>query len=250
MTTRSNILITGASSGLGEGMARRFAAQGRNLALCARRLENLEALRDELTARYPNIRVAVRALDVNDYDRVFQVFGELRQELDGLDRIIINAGIGKGQPLGTGHFHANRQTAETNFVAALAQCEAAMDIFREQGHGHLVMISSMSALRGMRKNITTYAATKAGVAALAEGLRSEMLGTPIKISTMYPGYIRSAINEKVKNAPFIVDIDTGCDALVKAIEKEPAKAYVPAWPWAPLGFAMKVLPLALVRKMS
>lgn len=250
MTPRSNILITGASSGLGEGMARRFAAQGRNLALCARRLENLEVLRDELTASHPNIRVAVRALDVNDYDRVFQVFGELRQELDGLDRIIINAGIGKGQPLGTGHFHANRQTAETNFVAALAQCEAAMEIFREQGHGHLVMISSMSALRGMRKNITTYAATKAGVAALAEGLRSEMLGTPIKISTIYPGYIRSAINEKVKNAPFIVDIDTGCKALVKAIEKEPAKAYVPAWPWAPLGFAMKVLPLALVRKMS
>lgn len=250
MSTRSNILITGASSGLGEGMARRFAAAGRNLALCARRLENLEALKQELQAAHPNIRVAVRALDVNDYQRVFQVFGELRQELGGLDRIIVNAGIGKGQPLGTGYFHANRQTAETNFVAALAQCEAAMEIFRDQGQGHLVVISSMSALRGMRKNITTYAATKAGVAALAEGLRSEMLGTPIKVSTIYPGYIRSAINEKVKNAPFIVDLDTGCKALVKAIEKEPAKAYVPAWPWAPLGFAMKVLPLSLVRRMS
>ena len=88
------------------------------------------------------------------------------------------------------------------------------------------------------------------LAALAEGLRSEMLGTPIKISTLYPGYIRSAINEKVKNAPFIVDTETGCKALVKAINKEPAKAYVPAWPWAPLGLAMRVLPLAVVRRMS
>ncbi|ASK35590.1 SDR family oxidoreductase [Alloalcanivorax mobilis] len=250
MTTRSTILITGASSGLGEGMARLFAAQGRNLALCARRLENLEALRTELLAAHPRIQVEVRALDVNDYDRVFQVFEELDQALGGLDRIIVNAGIGKGQPLGTGAFHANRQTAETNFVAALAQCEAAMQIFRRHGRGHLVVISSMSALRGMRKNITTYAASKAGVAALAEGLRSEMLGTPIKISTLYPGYIRSAINEKVKNAPFIVDTETGCKALVKAINKEPAKACVPAWPWAPLGFAMRVLPLAIVRKMT
>lgn len=250
MTTRTNILITGASSGLGEGMARLFAARGRNLALCARRLDKLEALKAELEAKHPRIHVAIKALDVNDYDRVFEVFRALHSALGHLDRIIVNAGIGKGQPLGTGYFHANRQTAETNFVAALAQCEAAMEIFRAREEGHLVVISSMSAMRGMRKNVNTYAATKAGVAALAEGLRSEMLGSRITVSTLFPGYIRSEINEKVKNAPFIVDIDTGCKALVKAIEKEPAKACVPSWPWAPLGFAMRHLPLALVRKMT
>src|SRR3546814_984947 len=69
----------------------------------------------------------------------------------------------RSQPLGTGYFHANRKTAETNFVAALAQCEAAMEIFRAQNDGHLVVISSMSAMRGMPRNLTTYAATKAGV---------------------------------------------------------------------------------------
>lgn len=250
MTTRPNILITGASSGLGEGMARLFAARGRNLALCARRVEKLESLRAELQAKHPGIRVAVKALDVNQYDRVFEVFRAFRTELGQLDRIIVNAGIGKGQPLGTGHFQANRQTAETNFVAALAQCEAAMEILRAQQQGHLVVISSMSAMRGMRKNVTTYAATKAGIASLAEGLRSEMLGTDIVISTLFPGYIRSEINAGVKNAPFIVDLETGCRALVKAIEKEPAKACVPPWPWAPLGFALRHLPLSLVRRLT
>ncbi|GAA5132974.1 SDR family oxidoreductase [Alloalcanivorax gelatiniphagus] len=250
MTTRANILITGASSGLGAGMARLFAAKGRNLALCARRLDRLEALRDELLAINPAITVAIQPLDVNDYDRVFEVFQGFQRELGRLDRVIVNAGLGKGQPLGTGYFHANRQTAETNFVAALAQCEAAMEIFRAQNDGHLVMMSSMSAMRGMRKNINTYAATKAGVASLAEGLRMEMLGKPIKVSTIYPGYIRSEINEKVEKAPFMVDTETGCRALVAAIEKEPAKAYVPSWPWAPLGFAMRVLPLSLVRRMT
>src|SRR3546814_20690226 len=80
----------------------------------------------------------------------------------------------RSQPLGTGYFHANRKTAETNFVAALAQCEAAMEIFRAQNDGHLVVISSMSAMRGMPRNLTTYAATKAGVAALAEGIRADL----------------------------------------------------------------------------
>jgi len=247
---RKTLLITGASSGLGRGMAREFAKLGCNLALCARRTDRLEELKQELLAAHPGIQVSVRALDVLNYDQVFEVFKAFRDDFGTLDRVIVNAGMGKGQPLGTGYFWANRQTAETNFVAALAQCEAAMEIFRAQNDGHLVMISSMSAMRGMPRNLTTYAATKAGVAALAEGLRAEMIGKPIKISTIYPGYIRSEINEKVKKTPFMVDTETGCRALVKAIEKEPAQASVPTWPWAVLGYLMRNLPLGMVARMG
>lgn len=247
---RKTILITGASSGLGRGMAREFAKKGHNLALCARRTDRLQALKAELEAAHPGLQVSVRALDVMDYDQVFEVFKAFRDDFGGLDRVIVNAGMGKGQPIGTGYFWANRQTAETNFVAALAQCEAAMEIFRAQNAGHLVMISSMSAMRGMPRNLTTYAATKAGVAALTEGLRADMMGKPIAITTIYPGYIRSEINEKVKKTPFMVDTETGCRLLVKAIDKEPASACVPSWPWAPLGFLMRVLPLGLVAKMG
>src|SRR5882724_12201171 len=158
---RKTILITGASSGLGAGMAREFAKLGRDLALCARRTDRIEALRTELLAQHPGIRISIKPLDVNQYDDVFTVFREFAQELGGLDRIVVNAGIGKGKPIGTGYFWANRQTAETNFVAALAQCEAAVEIFRKQGHGHLVAIASVSAFRGMPGNVTTYAASKA-----------------------------------------------------------------------------------------
>jgi short-subunit dehydrogenase len=249
-TLRKNILITGASSGLGEGMAREFAKLGRNLALCARRVERLEKLKAELTSAYPSIRVSVRTLDVTNHDQVFEVFRAFKAELGTLDRIIINAGIGKGQPIGTGYFRANRQTAETNFVAALAQCEAAVEILRAQNGGHLVTISSMSALRGMRRNVTTYAATKAGLASLTEGIRADLLRTPIRVSTIYPGYIRSEINEKVKNTPFIVDTETGCRAMVKAIEDERPEAYVPRWPWAVFGFLIKRMPLSAVARLS
>lgn len=247
---RQTILITGASSGLGAGMARLFARRGHDLALCARRIDNLTSLRDELLRLNPAIKVVIRELDVRDYDRVFEVFRAFRDDLGHLDRIIVNAGIGKGQPLGTGYFYANRQTAETNFVAALAQCEAALEILRAQNAGHLVTISSMSAMRGLPRNLTTYAATKAGLAALTEGIRADLLDSPIAVTTIFPGYIRSEINAKVKKVPFIVDTETGCRALVAAIETERAVAYVPAWPWAVMGFLMRHLPLRWVARMG
>ena len=237
-TPMPTTLITGASSGLGAEMARQFADRGWDLALAARRTERLEGLRDEILAAHPGRRVELRALDVTDDDQVFEVFRAFRDDFGTIDRVIVNAGLGKGAPLGTGRYDANRQTAMTNFVAALAQTEAAMEIFRAQKRGHLVMISSISAMRGMRKTVTTYAATKAGVATLAEGLRNEMLGEPdldIRVSTIYPGYIRSEMNEQVKKTPFIVDTETGVRAIVEAIEKEKANALVPAWPWVPLG---------------
>lgn len=245
------ILITGASSGLGEGMAREFAARGDHLALCARRTERLDQLRAELEGTYPGVKISVRALDVNDHAQVAEVFQAFREEFGQLDRIIVNAGIGKGQPLGTGRFDANRQTAETNFVSALAQIEAAMEIFRAQNHGHLVAVSSVTAVRGMPGNVTTYAATKAGLAALCEGLRVELKNrrSPIRVTTLYPGYIRTEINEKVKNTPFIVDAKTGCRAMVRAIESGKAERFVPGWPWTPIGFILRRLPESLLARI-
>lgn len=252
---RNTILITGASSGLGEGMAREFAAQGANLCLCARRLERLEQLKQELLAEHPAVKISIKTLDVNQHDDVFAVFQAFYEEFGEIDRIIVNAGMGKGAALGTGYFAANKATAETNFVAALAQCEAAMEILREQRAGHLVTISSMSAFRGMPRAMTVYAATKAGLAALTEGIRADLMKTygsesPIKVSTIFPGYIRSEINEKVKNTPFMIDNKTGCKLLAEAINKEPVKAYVPRWPWALMAFLMKRMPLKWVLKLS
>ena len=247
---RKNILITGASSGLGKGMAKEFAKQGCNLALCARRFELLEQLKSELEQINPNITISIKVLDVNDHEQVFSVFNAFKEELNGLDRVIINAGMGKGASIGTGYFNANKQTAQTNFVAALAQAEAAMEIFRAQNHGHLVTISSISAVRGFRRAMTVYAATKAAITSLSEGIRIDVMHTPIKVSCVHPGFIRSEINEKVKTVPFIVDTETGCKALVKAINKEKANSFVPTWPWAFLHWVLRIAPLSTIRKMS
>ncbi len=246
-------VITGASSGLGAEMARQFAAKGSDLALGARRTDRLEALKAELAQAHPNVRVELYPLDVTDDGSVFSFFHEVSEDFDHVDRVIVNAGLGKGAPIGTGKYHANKQTAMTNFVGALAQAEAAMEIFREQKSGHLVFVSSMSAMRGMPKAVTTYAATKAGVAHLAEGIRNEMIGAKdldITVSTIYPGYIRSEMNAGVKNPPFVVDTEVGVRAMVDAIEKKQQNARVPAWPWVPLGTAMRNLPLGVVKRLT
>lgn len=248
--SKGTILITGASAGLGAEMARRFADLGYDLGLCARRTEKTASLRDEIVAAHPDRRVVLKALDVTDDEAVFRVFGEFAAEFGTVDRVIVNAGLGKGAALGKGRYDANRQTAMTNFVGALAQSEAAMEIFRAQGHGHLVLISSMSALRGMRKAMTVYAATKAGVAAIAEGLRSERV-PGLDVSVLYPGYIRSEMNEHVRQKTrFMVETEVGVRSMVAAIEKRKVRAYVPAWPWVPIGFLMKRLPLSVVRRLS
>jgi short-subunit dehydrogenase len=241
------VLITGASSGIGAMMARRFAYLGYNLAICARREARLLELKQQLEAAYP-IQVTVKTLDVSDYDQVFEVFDAFAHDCKTLDKIIVNAGVGDSRVIGHGRFATNRRTAEINFVAAIAQCEAAMAILRRQNAGQLVVISSMSAVRGLPRHMTTYAAAKAGLAHLAEGIRADMIAEkrPVTVTTIYPGYIRTELNIGAKYLPFESEEAEGVEAIVQAIEAKVDEAFVPAWPWLPIGIGMKVLPLRLM----
>ena len=264
--TRQKILITGASSGLGAGMARSFAAKGRDLALCARRTDRLDELKAELSQQYPGIKIAVAALDVNDHEQVPKVFAELSDELGGIDRIVVNAGIGKGAPMGSGKLWANKATIETNLVAALVQIETALEMFaksppqagggtsRSRGSapssGHLVLISSVLGHKGVPGVKAAYAASKAGMRSLGESLRAEYPRGPIKVSVIEPGYIESEMTAKSASTMFMVDNATGVKSLVDAIEREPGRAVVPWWPWAPLVQLMRVLPPRLTKRFA
>jgi short-subunit dehydrogenase len=248
--TRQKILITGASSGLGAGMARAFAAMGRDLALCARRTDRLDELKSELLKQYPSIKIAVSALDVNDHDQVPKVFAELSDELGGIDRVVVNAGIGKGAKLGSGKLWANKATIETNLIAALVQIETALEMFSKRGSGHLVLISSVLGNKGVPGVKAAYCASKAGLTSLGESLRAEYAKGPIKVSVIEPGYIESEMTAKSGTTMLMVDNETGVKALVDAIEREPGRAVVPRWPWAPLVQLIRVLPPPLTKRFA
>lgn len=248
--TRQKILITGASSGLGAGMARAFAAKGRDLALCARRTDRLEELKAELTQRYPGSKVAVAGLDVNDHDQVPTVFAELCDALGGIDRVIVNAGVGKGARLGSGKLWANKATIETNLVAALVQIETALEMFHQQGSGHLVLISSVLGSRGVPGVKAAYAASKAGLSSLGEALRAEYATGPITVSVIEPGYIESEMTAKSQSTMLMVDNETGVRSLVAAIERERGRAAIPWWPWAPVAQLLRVMPLSMTKRFA
>lgn len=247
---RQRILITGASAGLGAEMARNWAEQGRDFALCARRLDRLERLREELLADRPELRISVHAVDVLDHAAVDDAFAEAAAALGGLDRVVVNAGVALGGSLGGDKAEGNRVTAQTNFVGALHQAEAAVRLFRAAGAGHLAFISSMSALRGMGGPMNVYAASKAGVSALAEGLRSDLWDTAVRVTAVHPGYVRTELADGFTRPVFMSDLGRATRAIVAAIEREPARAHVPALPWAVLGVPMRVLPLGLYRRVA
>ena len=85
---------------------------------------------------------------------------------------------------------------------------------------------------------------------MTEGIRMDVMNTPINVTCIHPGFIRSEINEKVEKVPFIVDTDVGCRTMVNAINKEKANAFVPSWPWAILHWIMRIAPASSIRKMS
>src|ERR1700754_2807705 len=231
-------------------MARAFAAKGRDLALCARRTDRLDELKIELSQQYPGITVAVAALDVNDHEQVPKVFAELSDMLGGIDRVIVNAGIGKGAPLGSGKLWANKATIETNLVAALVQIETAIEMFKAAGGGHLVLISSVLAHKGVPGVRAAYAASRAGVSSLGQSLRAEYAKGPIKVTVIEPSYIESEMTAKAETTKLMVDNESGTTAVGDATERQPGRAAVPSWPWAPLVQVRRLLPPRLAARFA
>ena len=161
-------------------MARIWAADGRDLVLCARRRPALEQLRDDLLTAHPDRTILVRELDVTDHVAVDRVFTGAAAELGGLDRVVANAGVMSRGSVGAGNAANNRATVATNFFGVLHQAEAALTLFRASGAGHLVLMSSVAGLRGMGGRMNVYSATKAAVATLAEGISSDLWHSPIR----------------------------------------------------------------------
>jgi len=244
----ATILITGASSGLGAQMAWEYAALGHTLVLCARRQQRLNQLKTDITTTYPNARVEVYELDVTDADAVEVVFNRAHNDCGGLDRIIINAGSGEGAPIGVGNVGPNRRTVETNVLGTLFQAEAALRIFRQEGGGHVVFVSSFAGVRGMARSMAAYAASKAAVSTLAEGIRMEAI-PGVHVTTLSPGFIDTDINAGAKKRPFLTEKAKGARLMVQAIDARKTHAYIPAWPWALLGRVFKILPVGALRRI-
>jgi NADP-dependent 3-hydroxy acid dehydrogenase YdfG len=187
-------LVTGASSGIGRAVALKMAQAGMRVVGCARRLEKLHQLRDEIGEEK---FMAIEA-DLRDEAAILAMFDEIRGTWGGVDVLINNAGLGHQTPLMTGDTEEWREMLDVN-VLALCVCtrEAIADMRNRGDDGHVIHISSMSAHR-VPDGSGVYSATKFAVRSLTEGLRMELRAakSAIRVGSVSPGFVETGFAER------------------------------------------------------
>lgn len=236
------VLITGASSGLGEALARYCASQGCHLALVARRLERLEQLAEKIRDQY-QVQVEVAQLDVTEHDKILPIFMGLSDLLGRIDTIVINAGILKTRRLADDRLDKDIAVFDTNVIAAIACADAAQKTFQFQGKGgHIIAISSFSAVLGLPQ-AAAYSASKAAIASYFTTLRPALLKRKIKTSVVYPGFVKTDLLKGFNSVlPIIATSDVVAKHIYEVIQKAPAEAIVPPLPWKILYRVQQITP--------
>jgi short-subunit dehydrogenase len=234
--------ITGASSGIGRELAERLAARGVLVGLAARRRQLIE----DLAAKIVDAggRAVAYELDVADTEATAACVEHAWDELEGIDLVVANAGMG-------GETHATELTwdiarpmLQTNVMGAIATLLTSLPRMVARGHGHLVGVTSLAAMRGLPTG-AVYGATKAALAVFLEGLRIDLAGTGIAVTEVRPGFVDTPILAgKTHPMPMKKDVHEAVDIILRGID---ARAGVVAFPTplvAALG-ASRLLPNAL-----
>jgi len=190
MKINGTVLVTGASAGIGEACARAFAAAGARLVLTARREERLRALADELRAEHGTESHLV-ALDMRDREAVLSTLSSLPGAFAAVDVLVNNAGLGRGlDKVQTGDVDGWDEMVDTNVKGLLYATRAVTPGMVERGRGHVINIGSVAG-HEVYPGGAVYCATKHAVGAITRGLRMDLLGTGVRVSTVDPGMVQT-----------------------------------------------------------
>jgi len=236
------VLITGASSGIGKGIALEIAARGAHLGLLARREDLLKEIVAEATTK--GVKAVAVAADVRDIHAVRDAADRVRRELGPIDILIANAGIGTSN-------HAMRLTPEhaanvigINVLGAVNSVAAVLPEMVERKQGRLVAISSLAAYRGLAKS-AAYCASKAALSSYFESLRIDLRDSGVGVTIIHPGFIKTDLTAgREAKMPYLMELDDGVRKIVSAIERE-KKSYAFPWQLATIVRAGLIMPTAM-----
>lgn len=189
------IAITGASSGIGEATARLLAASGAKVVLGARRRERLEAIASDI--RMTRGEVEIQATDVTRREDLAALVKTAQDRFGRLDVLISNAGLMPLSPLDDLKVDEWDRMIDVNIKGVLYGIAAALPVFRKQGTGHFINVSSVAGHR-VSPNGAVYAGTKFAVRAISEGLRQEA-GDKIRVTIISPGAVESELAETISD---------------------------------------------------
>lgn len=233
-------IVFGATSGIGRGLAELLVKNGYSVLITGRRKALLEALKNEDPQKY-----SIRQHDINDLEDTEALFKELPSVFDQVDLIIHNSGIAEN------NFDLEWQkdlpTIETNVVGATKIYQLSYNYFKDQGHGHLVGISSVASLVGNR-HVPAYHASKAFQASYLESLWMKARRTKkakISVTNILPGYVDTDI---ITGPTFwMAPLDKAVKQIYSAIIKKKRKAYITKR-WRLVALAMKIVPPQILIK--
>ena len=197
------VIVTGASSGIGRATAHEFARRRAHVVLASRSRDKLDALAGEL-AEYPGRRLVVPT-DVTDRLAVEALVRRTVEEFDSVDVLVNNAGVGLFAPIATGSLDNMHHLFNVNFWGAINCIQAIVPYMRRQRRGHIVNVSSVAG-KVATPYLGAYSATKFALTAVTNALRSELAGTGIGVSTVYPGLTDTSFQENMLREVDVPDL--------------------------------------------
>ena len=241
------VLITGASSGIGHGLALELATRGVRLGLVARRAEVLTDVVSEVSAKGAEA-VALPA-DVRIAESIREAANQLREKLGPIDVLIANAGIGPTRDAARFDSQEVAEVMNVNVVGASNSVAAVLPEMLSRGQGHLVAMSSLAAYRGLPKS-AAYCASKAAVSAFFESLRLDLEPRGIDVTIIHPGFIKTPLTAgRHAQLPYLQELDQAVTKIVNAIEKR-RKTYSFPWQLATIVRAGMVMPIWMYDRIS
>jgi short-subunit dehydrogenase len=236
------VLITGASSGIGKGLALEIAARGGRLALLARREDVLSEIVEEIKAQN-GTAIAVTA-DVRDSKAVRAAADRVRAELGPIDVLIANAGIGTTNPASQLDPEQVAEVIDINVLGAVNSVAAVLPEMAERDSGQLVAMSSLAGYRGVAKS-AAYCASKAALSSFFESLRIDLRHTGVTVTILHPGFIKTPLTAgRAAKMPYLMELDDAVKKIVTAIEKG-KKSYAFPWQLATIVRAGMIMPIAM-----
>ena len=232
-----NVFLTGASSGIGEALAREYAARGATLGLVARR----DSVLADLAAALPG-RHHTYACDVTDRDALIAAARAFEAATGGVDVVIANAGISEG--VLTEYYEdleAFRRVMDTNVLALAHTFHPFIAPMRTRGRGTLVGIASVAGIRGLPGS-EAYCASKAAAISYCESLRVELRRTGVRVVTVAPGFVRTPLTAKNPyRMPFLMEPADFARRAADRIDAGTSYAVIP-WQMGVVAKLLRVLP--------
>ncbi len=188
------VIVTGASSGIGQATVREFARRRAHVVLASRNRDKLEALAREISD-YPGRRLVVPT-DVTDRLAVEALVRRTVEEFETLDVLVNNAGVGLFAPIADGSVDNMRHVVDVNLWGAIHCIQATVPYMRRQNRGHIVNVASVAG-KLSAPYLGIYSATKHALIAISDALRSELAGASIHVSTIYPGLTDTSFEQNM-----------------------------------------------------